>query len=166
MAGASGASARENSVSYAIEAIGHVRGGRQEATDDDWGQSRCTIELDAQRFGPEALAGLDGFSHAEIIFLFDRVSPETIETGARHPRGRQDWPLTGIFAQRGKNRPNRLGVTICRILAVEGRQLQIEGLDAIDGTPVIDIKPVMREFLPREDIRQPGWVAELMDAYW
>ncbi len=153
-------------MTYTIEAIGHVHGGRAEPIDDDWGTSRSTIELDASRFGAEALAGLDVFSHAEILFLFDRVSPEQIETGARHPRGREDWPLTGIFAQRGKNRPNRLGVTVCRILAVDGTSLTVEGLDAIDGTPVIDIKPVMREFLPRGPVEQPEWVAELMAAYW
>ena len=153
-------------VSFAIDAIGYVRGGRADPVDDDWGESRCTIELDPDAFGPEALAGLDSFSHAEVIFLFDRVRPEKIETGARHPRGREDWPLVGIFAQRGKNRPNRLGLTVCRVLRVEGTALHVEGLDAIDGTPVVDIKPVMREFQPRGAIRQPDWVAELMAEYW
>jgi tRNA (Thr-GGU) A37 N-methylase len=98
--------------------------------------------------------------------VFDRVPEENVERGARHPRGREDWPLTGIFAQCGKNRPNRLGVTVCRILSVDGSLLHVEGLDAIDGTPVIDIKPVMREFLPRGEVRQPDWVSELMAAYW
>lgn len=153
-------------MTYTIEAIGHVRGGRAEAIDDDWGQNRSVIELDSAQFESDALAGLDAFSHAEVIFLFDKVPPDNVETGARRPRGREDWPLTGIFAQRGKNRPNRLGVTICKITSVEGRRIYVEGLDAIHGTPVIDIKPVMREFLPRGDIRQPAWVAELMDAYW
>lgn len=151
---------------YDIDAIGYVRGGRADPIDDDWGESHAVIELDPDRFGPEALAGLNLFSHAEVIFLFDRVVPEKVETGARHPRGRDDWPLTGIFAQRGKNRPNRLGVTICRVVSVDGLHLGVEGLDAIDGTPVIDVKPVMREFLPRGEIRQPDWVGELMAAYW
>lgn len=151
---------------YAIEAVGTVRGGRADPVDDDWGSSRSAIELDPARFRPEALAGLDGFSHVEVIFLFDKVATDQIEYGARHPRGRKDWPLTGIFAQRGKNRPNRLGVTMCRIVSVDGTLLRLEGLDAIDGTPVIDIKPVMRAFLPREDVRQPEWVSELMSAYW
>ena len=153
-------------MSWTVEAVGWVRGGRADPVDDDWGTSHAAIELDPARFTPDALAGLDGFSHAEIVFLFDKVPPEKIETGARRPRGRQDWPLTGIFAQRGKNRPNRLGVTVCRIVSVEGLRLNVEGLDAIDGTPVIDIKPVMREFLPRSEVRQPDWVAELMAAYW
>lgn len=153
-------------MTYSIDAIGHVRGGRAEVIDDDWGKNHSVIALDSTRFGPDAFAGLTEFSHAEIIFLFDQVKPEKIETGARHPRNRDDWPLTGIFAQRGKNRPNRLGVTVCRILSVDGVRLHVEGLDAIDGTPVIDIKPVMREFLPREEVRQPAWVGELMADYW
>ena len=153
-------------MAYVIAAIGHVRGGRTAPLDDDWGQSRSTIELDPAQFNPDALTGLDAFSHAEIVFLFDKVALEEIETGARHPRGRTDWPLTGIFAQRGKNRPNRLGVTICEIVAVEGNRLLVRGLDAIDGTPVIDIKPVMREFLPRSDVQQPSWASELMAGYW
>lgn len=153
-------------MDYAIKAVGHVQGGRADPIDDDWGASRSVIALDPKQFGPDALAGLDAFSHAEIIFVFDKVAPDKIETGARHPRGRMDWPLTGIFAQRGKNRPNRLGVTICKVVAVEGTMLHVEGLDAINGTPVVDIKPVMCEFLPRGDVHQPAWVAELMARYW
>jgi tRNA-Thr(GGU) m(6)t(6)A37 methyltransferase TsaA len=153
-------------MDFVIQAVGYVRGGRADPIDDDWGANRSTIELDSALFTPEALAGLDAFSHVEIIFVFDKVAPDKIETGARHPRGRQDWPLTGIFAQRGKNRPNRLGVTVCKILSVEGTSLHVEGLDAISGTPVVDIKPVMREFLPRGEVRQPEWAGELMAAYW
>ncbi len=149
-----------------IEPIGYVRGGRADPIDDDWGSSRATMELDATQVGANALVGLDAFSHAEIIFLFDRAPDENIKQGARHPRGCEDWPLTDIFAQRGKNRPNRLGVTVCRMASVEGSRLNVEGLDAIDGTPVIDIKPVMREFLPRGEVRQPEWASELMAAYW
>lgn len=157
---------REVMMDLGIRPIGHVSGGRADPVDDHWQASQAVIKLDPQQFGADALAGLDGFSHVEIIFLFDKVPLDRIETGARHPRNRQDWPLTGIFAQRGKNRPNRLGVTICEIRAVEGTLLHVQGLDAIDGTPVLDIKPVMREFLPRGTIRQPAWVSELMAEYW
>lgn len=153
-------------MSFTLTPIGHVRGGRAEAVDDDWGASRAAIVLDSESFTPDALAGLADFSHAEVIFLFDKVPPERIETGARHPRGRADWPLVGIFAQRGKNRPNRLGLTTCRIVAVDGLSVEVEGLDAIDGTPVLDIKPVMAEFLPRGELRQPGWSRALMADYW
>ena len=153
-------------MSFVLEPVGHVRGGRAEAIDDDWGKSRARIELDPKRFGAEALAGLDGFSHAEIVFVFDRVRDEEIVSGARHPRGRTDWPKVGIFAQRGKNRPNRLGVCVCGVVGVDGLALEVEGLDAIDGTPVLDIKPVLKGFLPRGEVREPVWAAEIMKDYW
>ena len=153
-------------MQYTVEPIGYVRGGRQDPVDDNWDEECAVIELDTARFTAASLANLDAFSHAEVLFLFDRVPPEKIEFGARHPRGREDWPIVGIFAQRGKNRPNRLGLTTCRILSVSGTTIEVRGLDAIDGTPVLDIKPVMREFQPRSDIRQPDWVSELMEDYW
>ncbi|MDB5677989.1 SAM-dependent methyltransferase [Sphingomonas bacterium] len=152
-------------MTFPIDPIAYVRGGRAEAVDDDWDRETAVIELAAE-FGEEALYGLADFSHAEIAFVFDQVPLDKIETGARHPRGRTDWPLVGIFAQRGKNRPNRIGITVCRIERVEGTRLYVRGLDAIDGTPVIDIKPMMREFGPRGDIRQPDWASELMAGYW
>ena len=71
-----------------------------------------------------------------------------------------------MFAQRGKNRPNRLGSCIATIAKREGRALHVVGLDAIDGTPVIDLKPVMQEFLPRAPVKQPAWSSELMQEYW
>jgi tRNA (adenine37-N6)-methyltransferase len=153
-------------VSFVLQPIGHVRGGRDQPVDDDWGASRARIELDPARFGAEALAGLADFSHLEVIFVFDQVAETEIEYGARHPRGRADWPLVGIFAQRGKNRPNRLGLCTCRIVGVEGLVVEVEGLDAIDGTPVADLKPAMAEFLPRGDLYEPAWAAELMKDYW
>mgnify|MGYP003594215018 CR=1 FL=1 len=153
-------------MTYTLEPIGHVRGGRTETIDDDWGASRAQIILDGSRFTPDALAGLSDFSHVEVIFLFDRVSGAEIEYGARHPRGRTDWPRVGIFAQRGKNRPNRLGLCTAKIVSVDGLTVIVEGLDAVDGTPVMDLKPAMREFLPRETLRQPDWAGELMKDYW
>ena len=153
-------------MSFVVEAVGHVRGGRREPEDDHWGASRARIELDSARFKAEALAGLSDFSHVEIIFLFDQIGEGEIEYGARRPRGRDDWPLVGIFAQRGRNRPNRLGSCVCRVLGVDGLHLRIEGLDATDGTPVMDIKPVLTGFLPRGEVREPAWAAEIMKDYW
>jgi tRNA (adenine37-N6)-methyltransferase len=151
---------------YTVTPIGHVRSSRTAATDDFWGAVEATIALDAMRFAPAALFGLDGFSHVEVLFLMHGVDPAKVETGARHPRERQDWPLTGIFAQRGKARPNRLGLSRAEILRVDGLTLSLRGLDAIDGTPVLDIKPWMDEFAPRGATRQPAWVGELMADYY
>ena len=149
-----------------LKAIGHVRGGRSEAIDDDWDSVEAVIELDAAQFKPEATASLGDFSHIEVVFHFNQVPDDEINSGARHPRGRADWPLVGIFAQRGKGRPNRIGVTVCRLLSVDGFTLKVRGLDAIDGTPVLDIKPVMRGFLPRGAVHEPDWARELMAGYW
>lgn len=152
-------------MNFEIEPVGHVREGRADPIDDDWGGNLSTIELCDDSKG-DVLLGLDAFSHAEIIYLFDRVPHEEIERNARHPRGRGDWPLVGIFAQRGKNRPNRLGVTMCEIVSVSGKRLTVRGLDAIDGTPVIDIKPVMSGFQPRGEFREPQWSRKIMESYW
>lgn len=148
-----------------IEPIGHVRAARAIAEDDFWGGAEASIVL-GDRFDADCLEGIEQFSHAEILFLLDRVDPARVIRGARHPRNDVRWPKVGIFAQRGKSRPNRIGSTICRILRREGRVLHVRELDAIDGTPVLDIKPVMREFLPREEVRQPDWSRELMREYW
>ncbi len=145
-----------------MQPVGFVRGGRVPAEDDDWGAVRASIELDAARFTPEAFLGLDSFSHAEIVYLFDRIGDADITTGARHPRGNPDWPKVGIFAQRGRNRPNRIGVSVCRVIAVDGLRLEVEGLDAIDGTPVLDIKPVLSGFQPRGGMVEPVWAKEIM----
>jgi tRNA-Thr(GGU) m(6)t(6)A37 methyltransferase TsaA len=142
-----------------------VVGGRLQPEDDSWDSEVAEIVLDA-RFADDALAGLDGFSHIEVVFHFDRVAESEINVAARHPRGRADWPLVGIFAQRGKGRPNRIGVSVCRLLSVTGRTLKVRGLDAIAGTPVLDIKPAMKGFLPRGEITEPAWASELMKDYW
>src|SRR5271156_6107142 len=153
-------------MAFTMKAVGHVQGGRTEAIDDQWGASRAQISLDPTQFDETALAGLDAFSHAEIVYVFDRVTDNEIVTGARHPRGRKDWPKIGIFAQRGKNRPNRIGVTVCKVVAVSGLNLEVEGLDAIDGTPVLDIKPYLSGFAPRGSVREPEWSKEIMAEYW
>lgn len=146
--------------------IGYVRGGRQEATKDHWGGSRARIELDTSQFGPDALAGLDQLSHIEVLFYFHLYADEPIERGARHPRGRTDWPKVGIFAQRGRMRPNRIGFTVCGLVAVQGTNVEVEGLDAVDGTPVLDIKPHWSGNAPRGPFREPQWAKDLMANYW
>jgi tRNA-Thr(GGU) m(6)t(6)A37 methyltransferase TsaA len=150
---------------YKIEPIGYVKTTRLHAEDDYWGNEQASINL-TDSFSSDALQGLDEFSHVEVIFIFHEVLDSKIVTGARHPRNNPAWPAVGIFAQRGKNRPNRIGSTICRVISVEGTSLIVAELDAIDGTPVVDIKPVMQEFLPRDSIMQPAWSKEIMSNYW
>jgi len=152
-------------VKVQVQAVGFVEAARRQKHDDFWGGEQACISLTGE-FTAEALQGLADFSHVEVLFLFHQAEPSKIVIGARHPRNNKAWPAVGIFAQRGKNRPNRIGSTICRVVRVEGRKLYVAELDAIDGTPVLDIKPVMVEFLPREEVRQPSWSHEIMREYW
>jgi tRNA-Thr(GGU) m(6)t(6)A37 methyltransferase TsaA len=153
-------------VEIALVSVGVVRSDRKVVLDDDWDSVSALVELEESRFSPDALAGLDTFSHVEVVFLMDRVAPVRIEHGTRHPRNNPAWPRVGIFAQRAKNRPNRIGTTICRIQRIEGLKIYVTGLDAVDGSPVLDLKPWVRELGPRGDVRQPAWVSELMEKYW
>jgi len=149
-----------------LQPVGVVHSIRVTPEDDDWDGVDAFIELDATRFGPEALAGLDTFSHVEVIFVFHRVDAEKVCEGSRHPRNQERWPKVGIFSQRGKGRPNRLGLTTCRVARVDGLRLYVRGLDAIDGTPVMDLKPWMSGFAPRGARWEPPWALELMAQYW
>src|SRR5690625_867401 len=131
-----------------IKPIGIVRCSRKETKDDYWGSVTSRIELDSNQFDSRALLGLDDFSHCEVVFIMDRVPKCEIEKGARHPRNCIHLPKVGIFAQRSKARPNRIGISRCKIIKVENLTIEVEALDAIDKTPVIDIKPYMKEFAP------------------
>jgi len=153
-------------IAVTVEPVGRVVGGRAEVIDDRWGDVEATIVLDGDRLGPDATRGLEEFSHVEVVYFFHLVDPGDVTVGARRPRGNPDWPATGILAQRAKGRPNRLGVSVCELVAVDGLELEVRGLDAIDGTPVLDVKPYMIEFAPRGPIFQPAWASELMRKYW
>lgn len=153
-------------TTFEVQAIGHVRGGRAQVEDDDWGSVRARIQLDLDVVEPDAVLGLDTFSHVEVLFVFDRVEGSTVCRGARRPRGRADWPLVGILAQRAKDRPNRIGSTVCEVVAVGDGWIDVAGLDAVDGTPVLDVKPYLVGFAPRRPTTEPAWATELMAGYW
>lgn len=148
-----------------LRPIGYVRSSRKQAIDDNWESETFEIEL-SEVFTADALEGLSTFSHLEVIFYFHLVENDKIETTARNPRNNMSWPKVGIFAQRGKNRPNKIGTTICNLISVNGKSIKVSGLDAIDGTPVLDIKPVFSEFLPKGEVKQPDWSKEIMRDYW
>lgn len=154
------------SSSFTVRPIGHVGSPRTEPLDDAWGDVVSTITLDGGWFTSAVLEGLADFSHIDVVYLFDRVDEDKVNLGSRHPRNREDWPLVGIFAQRAKARPNRLGVTTCQVVQVNDLTVTVRGLDAIDGTPVLDIKPHVREFQARGEVVQPLWITELMSNYW
>jgi len=146
--------------------IGVVQSTRRALFDDNWDKESASVRLDASLYSEDALVGLTDFSHVEVIFYMDQVAADKIERTARHPRNNPEWPKVGIFAQRGKNRPNQIGTTLCRVKRVDRLELHVEGLDAVDGTPVLDLKPWVDEFAPRGPSFQPKWISELMKGYW
>ncbi|MFJ6212162.1 SAM-dependent methyltransferase [Streptomyces sp. NPDC092296] len=152
--------------SFQVEPIAHVVGGRDEPTDDYWGGTHSIIRIDGSRFGTDAVAGLEDFSHLEIVFRFHLTDPTDLNLGARRPRDNPDWPQVGIFGHRNMRRLNWLGVSRCRLLKVEGLDLHVEELDAVDGTPVLDIKPWFVEFGPRGDVRQAEWTTGMLGDYF
>jgi tRNA (adenine37-N6)-methyltransferase len=164
--GPGGTSAPASEHDLVMRPIGTVRGGRSEPIDDEWATVTSRVELDPDVLEESATAGLEAFSHVDVVYVFDRVDPTLVCTGERHPRGRTDWPSVGILAQRAKDRPNRIGVTTCELVGVDGYVVELRGLDAVDGTPVLDVKPHMSGFDPRGAVREPAWATELMEDYW
>lgn len=147
-----------------LKPVAIVRSPRTTATDDYWGSVVAEIEL-AEGVPEGSFIGIESFSHLEIIYYFHGVGDGKV-VWSRRPRGNAAWPEMGIFAQRNKDRPNSIGLTTVELLEHTGRVLRVRGLDAIDGTPVLDIKPVFREFMPKGEVRQPEWVGELTRDYW
>ena len=147
-----------------VTPIGVVRGGRTEIYEDSWGDVTATIVLDPAELEPDATLGLAGFSHVEVVFLFHLAV--TARRGAFHPRGNPAWPVTGVLAGRSPLRPNHLGVSRCELLAVDGLELTVRGLDALDGSPVLDVKAYIDEMSPRGEVREPEWMRDLMREYY
>jgi tRNA-Thr(GGU) m(6)t(6)A37 methyltransferase TsaA len=147
-----------------MEPIAFVHSDRKEPIDDNWNEIQSYIELTPE-YTDDSLAGLQDFSHIEIIYYFHKVDKSKIICKSEHPRENVMWPRVGIFSQRKKARPNLIGATIAKIIKIEGKKIYLSSFDAIDGTPVLDIKPVFTEYLPKE-VTQPKWVSELMDKYW
>ncbi|SEM40606.1 SAM-dependent methyltransferase [Streptacidiphilus jiangxiensis] len=150
-----------------LRPIGVVTSPRIRPEYDGWGPVTASISLDEELFHPDAVAGLEEFSHLEVVFRFHLLGERDVVTDARHPRGRTDLPRVGVLAQRIKERPNHLAVSRCELLGVDGLTLHVRSLDALDGTPVLDVKPYLKRFVPESDrVREPAWVEEVMSAYF
>lgn len=104
----------------------------------------------------EALEGIQDFSHLFVLFWLHKTSDKDKGIMKVHPRGRRDMPLLGVFATRTPHRPNPIGLTRVKLLGVEGNVVTVQGLDAFDGTPVLDIKP-FDHWDTTDDVRVPEW---------
>jgi tRNA-Thr(GGU) m(6)t(6)A37 methyltransferase TsaA len=147
-----------------LNSIAIITNKRNTPTDDFWGDTISEITL-LPHIPEEAFNGIEDFSHLEIIYFFDKVDKDKIVFSGR-PRGNPAWPQVGIFGQRKKDRPNQIGLCTTELIEHTGRSIKVKFLDAIDGTPVLDIKPVFKEFGLKSEIKQPAWVSELMEDYW
>ena len=147
-----------------LQAIGFVRSGRESTVDRGWGAVESAIQLLPQF--AEGLQGLEDFSHALVVFSMHLDPDQEPQTLRRRPRSREDMPMLGVFAQRGRMRPNPIGVTAVAITRLEPGRLIVRGLDAVNGTPVSDIKPYVPVFDRIEGARTPEWIDRLMVGYF
>jgi len=143
--------------------IGYVKNDVQTKKDVSWGNEVSTILLNEEYH--TGCTGLENFSHAMIIYYLDKAAFQKDQHLQRRPQNREDMPLVGIFSQRGKDRPNRIGIMTVQILSVDDTSLTVKGLDAIDNTAVLDIKPYYPVY-DRKDAHVPEWVDRLMEHYF
>jgi tRNA-Thr(GGU) m(6)t(6)A37 methyltransferase TsaA len=120
----------------------------------------ATVELDARVHG--ALRDLDGFSHVWLLVHLHRVDGWTPEVTPFLDDARP----RGVLATRSPRHPNPIGLSLVELVAVEPGVLRIRGVDLVDGTPVLDVKPYLSGFAPRGEVREPAWSVELMAGYW
>lgn len=147
-----------------FEPIGHVKSKVKEKIDEKWGQVVSEIHLKEEFV--RGLNGLETFSHIIIIYHMHESSWDPEADLVRRPQGRADMPLVGIFAQRAKHRPNPIGITAVRLVSLRGNVIEVRGLDAIDGTPILDIKPYYPAYDRIEQAQVPEWVIRLMAHYF
>jgi len=147
-----------------MEPIGYVSSPVAERTDENWGQVVSRVVLKSEY--SEGLLGLKDFSHAIIVTFLHQANFDSSKHLRRRPKGLDNMPLVGIFSQRAKNRPNPIGITAVEIVSVDNDYLDVRGLDAINGTPVLDIKPYYPQYDRVNSANVPAWVNELMKGYF
>ena len=150
---------------FTVSSIGTVKCAVTEMSQGGWAKIDSEIHLNPELTG--GLQGLEGFSHILVVFCLDRaLGFDPAKQLLRKPRGRDDLQEIGVFAQRTKYRPNPIGITAVELLGIKGNVLRVRGLDALDGTPVLDIKPYMPPFDCMDDVKMPSWVGAFMDGYF
>lgn len=144
--------------------IGVVKSVVKEQTDQGWGEVISQIVLEKKYAA--GLKGLKNFSHILVIFYMHKAKFDLQIDLVRRPQGRKDMPKIGIFTQRAKHRPNPIGITTVKLMGVRRNVLRVKGLDAIEGTPVLDIKPYFPQFDRINHPLVPSWVKRLMKNYF
>ena len=147
-----------------IKPIGYVNTNVKLQTDKHWGKIQSKIIIDEELV--DGLNGLSSFSHIIVVYNLNEAKFIKEENLIRRPQGRKDMPKVGIFAQRAKDRPNSIGITAVKLLDVTDNTITVEGLDAINNTPVLDIKPYYPKFDLKNEVVVPDWVNVLMKDYF
>jgi len=148
-----------------LKPIAFVKNSRQKIEDDNWNAIESEIVF-VESISEEALEGIEEFSHLEIIFYMNEVKDAKAIAKIRHPRNNINLPKVGTYAQRNKSRPNKIGLTTVKLLRVKGKSIFVKNLDALNNTPILDVKPYMKEFGPKAETKQPNWTTEIMKNYW
>jgi tRNA-Thr(GGU) m(6)t(6)A37 methyltransferase TsaA len=144
-----------------LRPIGRVLKGRtRKGPDDEWKDKEAEIEIDPA--WEPALDGIEGFSHIWIVWWLDRTDQTSIALKV-HPQRRQELPAVGLFATRSPLRPNPIALTVVRLLKREGSHLRVQGLDAFQDTPILDIKPYLRRGDLIPEATMPEWIEHLWD---
>lgn len=147
-----------------IEPIGTVHCPVTQMSQGNWAQVVSEIHLDPALAG--GLQGLEGFSHVLVVFWLNQIAAfDPQKQLLRKPRGMDDMHELGVFAQRTKYRPNPIGVTAVELVGIRDHVVSVRGLDALEGTPVLDMKPYIDAF-DRKDVTMPSWVAHVMEGYF
>lgn len=138
-----------------LKAIGIVKNGIKQRPEQGWEKIVSNIVVNSSL--TEALDGLEEFSHIVVLFWMHQAAAGELPMKVQ-PKGEGELPLVGLFASRSPHRPNPVGVTTVRLLERQGNILKVEGLDAFDGTSVIDIKPYISGFDSVANVKVPQWV--------
>lgn len=146
----------------ALMPIGQVRNQVPKPRHHGWDEIVSEIVLDPS-LSP-ALDGIEEFSHLVVLFWLHQVTAEERRRRKIHPKDRLDLPLVGVLATRTQYRPNPIGLSVVKLLERRGNVLKVLGLDATNGTLVLDLKPWIPERIPPEEVRLPAWLASLFQG--
>ena len=147
-----------------FNSIGNISSSVKEQTDLNWGKVESKIVVDPEL--SEGLTGLSDFSHIIVVYYLNEAKFIKEKHLIRRPQGREDMPMVGILSQRAKDRPNQIGITSVELVSVKDNVITVRGLDAIDGTPVLDIKPYYPIYDSKNEAKVPNWVNVLMKEYF
>ncbi|MDP2718209.1 MAG: tRNA (N6-threonylcarbamoyladenosine(37)-N6)-methyltransferase TrmO [Dehalococcoidia bacterium] len=143
-----------------IKPIGVVRNAIKNKEHHGWNKIKSEITVN-KKFVP-CLDGLQEFSHIIVFFWLHQVTPEERATKRARPLRQSDIPEMGIFAWHSSRRPNPIGMTIVKLHKIEGDKVTVQGLDAIEGTPVLDLRPYLEKYYHVDNLKEPPWVNEVM----